>query len=164
MRLTKKRHPMQPPYSLGDVFAVQIASDVWGYLRMMEGMGIQVAAVFTHAPGLPEVGWNSLALQKWLFYFHCEVRPGDPLIVPVGNVPFPSEADAIMPPTYRDPDNAEPRYTIEERGRYRYTLDPADLKGILKQVTLITATLGSFLKEQFHNGNLREVRVAKPLG
>jgi hypothetical protein len=94
-----------------------------------------------------------------LFYFFTEVRPGDPPIVPVGNVPFDNEPH--MPPTWREPDNIEPRYTIEERGIFRYTSDPADLKGILKKVTLISATLGSFLKEQYHSGLLREVRLKR---
>lgn len=87
-----------------------------------------------------------------------------PAVVPVGNVPFASPDDARMPPTWREPDNSEPRYTIEERGVYRYTSDPADLAGIAKRVTLVPATLGSFLREQYDNGALREVGVLPASG
>jgi hypothetical protein len=44
---------------------------------------------------------------------------------------------------------------------YRYTDDPAEIKGILKQVTLIYATLGAFLREQYQAGSLVRVDLAK---
>lgn len=152
---------MGVPYAHGDLFAIQIAPDVWGYCRMRVGMGIEIPFIWTSNPGLPKVDWRSPDLRKSLFYFFGEVRAGDPLVLPVGNVPFASEEEASMPVTYRDPDNSEPRYTIEENGIYRYTDNPNDLKGILKQVTLIYATLGSFLKEQYQAGALVRVDLVR---
>jgi hypothetical protein len=160
-RMKKKRHVMQPPYTSGDLFAVQITKNAWGYCRMRRGMGVEIPALFTCNPGVPKADWTAGGLQRWLFYIFLEVREADPLMIPVGNVPFASEEEAVMPPTYRDPDNIEPRYTIEEKGIYRYTSNPADLKGIAKQVTLIPRTLGSFLTEQYHNGALQKVEVRK---
>jgi hypothetical protein len=153
---------MRVPYTEGDLFAVQIAPDVWGYCRMRVGMGIEIPFIYTTSPGLPKVDWRSQKLRKSLFYFFGEVREGDPIVVPVGNVAFASREEAGMPATYRDPDEMEPRYTIEERGIDRYTDDPADLKGILKQVTLIYATMGAFLKEQYHAGSLVQADLVKP--
>jgi hypothetical protein len=160
-RLKKKRHPLGVPYNWGDLCAVQIAPDVWGYCRMRVGMGIEIPFIYTTSPGLPMVDWRSPDLRKSLFYIFGEVRAGDPVVIEVGHVPFASREEASMPPTYRDPDNSEPRYTIEEKGIYRYTDDPNDLKGILKQVTLIYATLGSFLNEQYQAGALARVDLAK---
>jgi hypothetical protein len=161
MRLKKKQHPISVPYTEGDLFAVQIAPNVWGYCRMRVGMGIEIPLIYTTCPGLPKVDWRSQELRKSLFYFFGEVREGDPVVVPVSNVAFASREEAEMPPTYLDPDAMEPRYTIEEKGIYRYTDDPADLKGILKQVTLIYATMGAFLKEQYHAGSLVQVDLVK---
>jgi len=162
-RLKKKRHPMGVPYNEGDLFAIQIKPNIWGYCRMRVGMGIEIPFIYTTEPGLPKVDWRSSGLRKSLFYFFGEVRAGDPVVLPVGNVPFASPEQARMPATYRDPDNIEPRYTIEEDGIYRYTDDPADLKGIIKQVTFIYATLGAFLKEQYQAARLVRVDLAKPL-
>lgn len=164
MPMKKKRHPMQPPYNSGDLFAVQITPDAWGYCRMWRGMGIEIPPVYTRTPGIPDVEWAPATPPKWLFRINLAVREIDrPVILPVGNVPFASEEQAVMPPTYRDPDNIEPRYTIEERGIYRYTNDPADLKGIAKAVRLVPETLGVFLKEKYVSGELREVGVQASL-
>lgn len=97
-----------------------------------------------------------------MFFLTVGTDPGPP-IVRVGNAPFATDAEADMPATYRDPDAVERRYTIEERGMYRYTGDPADLHGITKQVTLLPPTLGSFLQERFAKGALREVGVIPAL-
>src|SRR5881394_216626 len=108
-RLKKKRHPMGVPYTYGDLFAVQIAPDVWGYCRMRVGMGIEIPFIYTSGPGLPKVDWCSPELRKSLFYFFGEVRAGDPVVLPVGNVPFVSSEEARMPAMYSDPDDIEPR-------------------------------------------------------
>ena len=126
---------------------------------MMGDCGIEIPAVFTRVAGMPDIDWDSKDLLKWRVYFLTIGTDPGPPVVRVGNAPFGDEAQASMPPTYREPDNAEPRYTIEERGMYRYTTDPDDLKGIARQVTLLPPDLGSFLREQYHNGKLREVGV-----
>jgi hypothetical protein len=132
---------------------------------MWRGMGIEMAPVFTRMPGMPAVEWAPAAPPRWLFYLNLVVREiNDPTVVSVGNVPFASSDDARMPPTWREPDDSEPRFTIEEWGVYRYTSDPADLRGIAKQVTLVPAMIGSFLREQYDSGALPEVALLPTSG
>jgi hypothetical protein len=150
----------------GDLFAVQISADAWGFCRAWRGIGIEIPPIFTRTPGMPEYSnWAPVEPPKWLFELNlCVQNLEPPTIVAVGKVPFALEEDAVMPPTWREPDAVEPRYTIEERGIYRYTSDPADLKGIAKQITLTPATLGAFLRQQYEGGALREVDVREANG
>jgi len=150
---------MHPPYTNGDLFAVQIASDAWGYCRMRNGMGLDVLGIFSRVLGMPLIDWQASELQRWPFYIFLEIRDGDPAIFRVGNVPFESKEAALMPPTYREPDAFEPRYTIEHRGLDTFTDNPNDLKGITKQITLIPATLAAFLRQKYGAGELAAVEV-----
>jgi hypothetical protein len=123
---------------------------------------MEVPSIFTRTAGMPNVNWKMPDLQKWLFYISVKTSKRDPLIVSVGNEPFSPKRDANMPPTYREPDELEPRYTIEENGNYRYTTNPKDLEGISKQVWLSTARLGTFLRARYRSGELHEVSARPP--
>ena len=57
-RLKKKRHPMGVPHTEGDLFAVQIEPEAWGYCRMRVGMGVEIPSVYTIGPGLPRINWR----------------------------------------------------------------------------------------------------------
>lgn len=127
---------------------------------MRSGMGIEIAPIYTRTPGIPVTEWAPLKRPRWLFRISVITKElAYPTILLVGNIPFASDDEAAMPPTYREPDNIEPRYTIEERGMYRYTSDPADLNGIAKDEWLLPSTLGRFLKQKYDEGELEEVEV-----
>ena len=159
--MKRKPHVMRSPRTLGDVYAVEFAPRLWGICRVIRATAIEIPAVFTRTAGMPDVDWHSTDLERWrVFFLTVGTDPGPP-VIRVGNAPFATDAEADMPPTYRDPDAVEQRYTIEDRGVYRYTSDPADLRGIAKQVTLLPPTLGSFLQERYAKGALREVGVIR---
>jgi hypothetical protein len=157
--MKKKPHIMREPRTLGDVFAVEFAPHLWGYCRVIRSTAIEIPAVFTRAAGMPDIDWSSRYVEHWrVFFLTAGTDPGPP-VMRVGNAPFGSEAEADMPPTYLEPSAIEPRYTIEERGVYRYTNDPADLKGIARQITLLPPSLGAFLREKYETGALQEFGV-----
>ena len=159
MPMKKKRHPMQMTKS-GDLFAVEIYPAVWGYCRAWRSTGIEIGPVFTRIPGIPDTQWAPATPPKWLTRINLFTKDIDrPKIIPVGSVPFDSEEDAVFPPTWREPDSSEPRYTIEERGIYRYTTNPADLEGIMKDEALFPKDLERFLREKYEQGELQEVAV-----
>jgi hypothetical protein len=161
MPMRKKRHLMQLPRTPGDVFAVEFRPFTWGHCRVIDASGIEVLAIFTKEAGMPDIAWSSPDIERWRFLFWASVSKDDPTTVRTGNAAFLTEMESDMPPMYRDPDNVEPRYTIEYRGMFTYTDDPSQLKGIARQATLTPLTLGSFLKEKYHGGALQEVGVRK---
>ena len=167
MQMKRRRHVIGVQRTLGDVFAVEFKSRRFGYCRIIRDEAIEILAVFSRVAGMPDVDWSSKDIERWRASFLCDSRMAlldsrdDPVIIRVGNAPFANDEEADMPPTYRDPDNIEPRYTIEYQGVYRYTDDPADLEGIAKRIGLVPASLGSFLREKYIKGALREVEVKR---
>jgi len=150
----KRHHPFYQAPS-GNVFAIKITKDKWGFVRFYRGLAMFVLSLVEDSSEKPEIDWNNPP-GGWVFY---SFAPDNDLTetVLLGNVPFANADAEWAPPCFNPPDIIDNCYKVHFRGTLRRATKE-ETSDMAQCITLTPSKLQAFLLEKLHKGELRTVK------
>jgi hypothetical protein len=148
-----KHHPFyQAP--AGQVFAIAVTPEKWGFVRFFRGNAMAVLTIVSSVPEMPDVDWKN-APTGWIFSSFAYDSDTTEAIL-LGCVPFTDEASEWAPPCFTPPDRINNCYKIHDRWGIRRATE-RETEGMRRCQRVTPARLAEFLREKLSCGELRIV-------
>lgn len=144
-----KNHPFSKS-NVGDVFAIGIGQNLWGFIRFFIGGAFGVLPKICRECVMPVTNWSNRP-ERWFFQSWPSKKDLTELIY-LGN--FQLEGHEMWgPPCFDPPDIFRKSFRVYERGMYR-DASQQEVKGMQQCQRLTPQQLCEFLQERLKEGDI----------
>ena len=145
-----RNHPFfqAPP---GEVYAISITPEKWGFVRFFRGNAMAVLSIVGTAPEMPRVNWENPPIG-WIFSSFAP-RSDTTQVLRLGIVAFSHEDCEWAPPCFVPPDPVDNCYKIHHKSTIRRA-SVEEVQGMRPCRRITPAQLAEFLREKLKAGGL----------